>query len=404
MSTEQVPPSVVEVLSQTHEGLEVWWDSSPLIYRKWCEEMLAKEPDPEKRAQLEIQLRRLYDESRPAECLFDGVTTNPPLSKQAIDQAREEWDSWVEDLVRQHPEASLHELFWRTYTEVVKRGAAMFRPKFERSGYRRGYLSGQVDPRLLQDLDTMLKQAQALNGASPNIMIKMPGTQEGIEGIRILTSLGIPTNATLVFTVSQLVAVAEAVMAGLAEARAKGVDLSQWRSVGTMMLGRFEGAEEFQRQAAAQGIELTETDLRWAGLAVFKKAYRIFQERGYETKLLAASMRLGPTVDGRLRIWHIEKLAGGNVVLTIFPNVYETLFANYTPEEIVPRIDEPVPEEELDKLLQIEYFRQGYEEGAIPPEKFIEHPAVIATGGSFAAATRELEEYVRERMAAVRGT
>ncbi len=392
----QAPPSALERLNDTAEGLEIWWDSSPLIFRKWSQELLEAETDARKKAVLEQQLRRLYDFDSPQDSLFVGITTNPPLSLQAIESDLDAWRPWIADLARRHPGANTYELFWATYSEVVKRGAEMFREKFEVSGHKLGYLSGQVDPRVLQDTQEMIREGISFNQMARNVMIKMPGTKEGIYGITLLTAMGIPTNATLVFTVPQLVGVAEAVKKGIELARANGVDLSRWRSVVTMMLGRFEDAKQMAADAEKAGVELTEADKRWAGVAIFKKAYKIFKERGYESKLLAASMRLGPTIDGKQRIWHLEKLAGGDVVLTIFPNIIQEWLKNYADEEITPQIDEPVPDEVLDKLLKIPYFAAGYDEHGIAPEDYITHGAVVETATSFSAATEKLEKLVEQ--------
>jgi transaldolase len=242
-----------------------------------------------------------------------------------------------------------------------------------------------------------------LNGMMRNVMVKMPGTQEGIEGIRILTSLGIPTNATLTFALPQLIAVAEAVMAGLKEAKSKGTDLSKWRSVVTMMLGRFEDSKGMMDGAKAAGVSLSPADLRWAGIAVFKKAYRLFKERGYQSKMLAASMRIGPQVDGKERVWHVEKLAGGDVVLTIFPNIMEAFLQCYEGEDIPPVMDEDAPKDVIAKLMTIPYFRQGFEEDGLTQEEYISYPPVVETAESFAQATDQLQEHVANRMKVVRG-
>ena len=394
---------VIGALAATGGGLEVWWDSSPLIYSKWIEETAARIADPAQRAALAAQLRRLHNPADTSKNVIVGVTTNPPLSVSAIQKDTPRWDAWCDEQVRANPAITKGELFWRTYKQVVGLGAAEFAAMFESSGYKLGYLSGQVDPRVLYDTDEMVRQGVELNSAFKNVMVKMPGTKEGIEGIRRLTALGIPTNATLTFVLPQLIGVAEAVKAGLAEARANGVDLSKWRSVCTMMLGRFEDAKEFKRQATELGIEITESDLRWAGTAVFKKAYRLYKERGYESKMLAASMRPGPTENGKLRVRHIEALAGGDVVLTIFPNIYEAMIFNYEAEELKPHIDEDVPAEVIEKLLKVPYFAQAYDEHGIAPEDYATHPAVIETGTAFQAVTQELEDYCAKRIAAVTG-
>jgi transaldolase len=395
--------SVIEALAATSSDIEVWWDSSPLIYPGWIQETVAKIADPARRAEVETQLRRLHDPANPEKNVIVGVTTNPPLTLQAIQKNPSSFEPWIDEQVRRKPGISAHELFWLTYKHVVALGAAEFEGVFEVSGYRRGYLSGQVDPRILQDTDEMVRQGIELNRANRNVMVKMPGTKEGIEGVRRLAAQGIPTNATLTFVLPQLIAVAEAVKAGAAEARAKGVDASKWRAVCTMMLGRFEDAKEFRRQAEALGIELTESDLRWAGTAVMKKAYRIYKERGYETKLLAASMRPGPKEGGKARVRHVEELLGGDVVLTIFPNIFEALVFGYEPDEMTSHIDSEVPAEVLEKLLRVPYFAAAYDEHGIAPEDFLTHPAVVETGTAFAQATADLEAYCASRIAAVAG-
>jgi transaldolase len=270
----------------------------------------------------------------------------------------------------------------------------MLMPVFEASGKRYGYICAQVDPRLSHDTEAMVAQAVELNAASPNIMIKMPGTAEGIKGVQQLAARGVPTNLTLAYTVSQLIALAEAAEAGKKEAEANGVDLSAWRSCATMMLGRFEDHPAFKEQAAAAGVELSETDLRWAGVAVFKKAYQIYKQRGYSTKLLAASMRVGPKEDGKTRIWHLEKFAGGDVVLTIFPNIIEEFILAYRGEEICNHIDEPVPAEVIEKLRRVPYFRQAYDEDGQSPAEYAAYPPLVATADGFVKAMTEFEALV----------
>lgn len=401
MAMTNVPASAVERLAAT--GSEIWWDSSPLIFAAWLEEMVGKACCPGTAERLRAQLSRMYRFDDPAASVLRGITTNPPLSLAVVKGDQAGWDNWTEKYIKEHPEVTTPELFWETYKEVVRQGAAMFQPIFEASGYKEGYLSGQVDPRVLQDTDAMVAQGVELNTMARNVMVKMPGTKEGVDGVRRLTALGIPTNATLTFTVAQLVAVAKAVKEGLAEARANGVDLSQWRSVVTMMLGRMEDAKAFAEQAAGLGIELTETDKRWAGIAVFKKVDRIYKERGYESKELAASMRIGPTVDGQLHIWHIEKLAGMDAVLTIFPNIYEGWIQAYADREINSCAGEDAPAEVLEKLLKVPYFREAYNEDGLAPEDFIKQAAVVETATAFNAATDEFEAYCASRIKAIKG-
>ena len=125
----------------------------------------------------------------------------------------------------------------------------------------------------------MLRQAYELAVVSPNVMIKIPGTREGMPVLRELTRRGISTNCTLAYTVSQFVAAAEEVQAGLAEARASDIDLTGWKSVVTDMSARWENAPDFATQGLESGVELSAEDRRWAGIAILKQAQRIFRRR-----------------------------------------------------------------------------------------------------------------------------
>jgi transaldolase len=166
-----------------------------------------------------------------------------------------------------------------------------------------------------------------------------------------------------------------------------------------MMMGRYEDAPEFRAQAAERGIELTDADLRWAGIAIFRKAHRLFRERRYPSKLMAASMRLGPIVDGVPRVWHLEKLAGADAVLTLFPNIFEAFLANHAGLPLAPQIEEPAPDEVLERLLRIPYFAEAYAEDGLAKEQFVAHPALQATATSFSQAMEKIEEFASRHAA-----
>lgn len=389
--------SAVESLAETHDGLEIWWDSSPLVYAEWRDDLVQASPEGS-RDELASQLLRLYDEQQPERSLLRGSTTNPPLSWRVIEGRGDVWDAWTDAQISSRKGIGLQELLWLVYGEVVSRGAAKLESLFEHSGGRYGHICGQVDPRQLTDLEAMLEQAQFLHSLRPNVMIKMPATKEGIEGIGQFAAMGVATTATLCFSVAQLVATAEAAREGLAQARARGVDMSSWRCCAALMMGRFEDHPEFDKQAAEHGVTLTDAHRRWAGIAIARRAYQIYQERGYETKLLCASMRLGPTVDDKERIWHLEKLAGADLVLTIFPNIMAALLERYAGEEFTPQIDEQVPDEILADLLRVPYFAEAYDVNGIPSERFIDLPGTQATGGSFAQAMQDIEDYCAARL------
>ena len=380
----------VEKLSESSSDLEVWWDSSPLVYEPWTEGM----GGADRAGNLfDIEVASSGATRFRSNSLVRGATTNQPLTWQVIDSEPDKWSAWLRAQLEAEPDLTARDAMWRLFIEVAVQGADKLAPIFQASGHRHGYICCQVDPRDMTNLDAMLEQARRIHGARPNLMVKMPGTKEGIEGVRILTSEGIPTNVTLGFTVPQLVAVGQAAQAGLDKAVEQGTDLRNWRSCAVMMLGRYEGAAPMQAQAKERGIELSESDLRWAGISIFRKAHRIFRERRYPSKLMAASMRLGPVVDGVTRVWHLEKLAGANAVLTVFPNVFEAFLAAYGDLPLEPQIEEPIPDQVLERLSQIPYFAEAYDEHGIAPEDWASHPALQVTAASFSEAMEEIEMF-----------
>jgi transaldolase len=392
-------PSPVERLAQTSPELEIWWDSSPLVYRTWVDKMLDA-AGPERRRVLEEQLARLYDTNDPGHSVFRGCTTNPPLSWQAVQADMPFWTAWIDDLIARNPASDVHELTWLTYKEVVRRGAEMFLPVFETSRGRFGFISGQLDPRLFTETDRIVHDAAELSSLSPNVMIKVPASTQGIEVVKQLTARGIATNTTVCFTLPQILASARATMEGIELARGNGVDLGRWRAVITMMIGRLTENPVLDLQAERRGIRLTWQDRHWFGIAVFRRAYRMLSEGGYASKMLACSLRDGPLVAGKRRSWDVELIAGGDIVVTCPPYVLEPLFEIGDDLEFRPRIDEPIPDDVLRKLEQIPYCIQAFDPNGLELEQFNDHPATLDTVRTFSGGFSSLETLIRERMMA----
>ncbi|MGI6574657.1 MAG: transaldolase family protein [bacterium] len=388
--------SGLEKLVAVSPGMEIWWDASPLVFDHWQKDFLARQ-EPQVRKWLEPQVKRLYVENDPAKSLFRGCTTNPIITKKAIDILAASWAPRVDEEIAAYPKLTAGEVGWQIYKEISRIGAGMYLPLFEQSGAREGFVSAQVDPRVLEDTRMMVRQGLELKALSPNIMVKVPGTEPGILAIFLLTAMGVPTNATVVFTVPQVLAVAEAVKAGREIGLKYGVDYSRWRSVITIMLARYEEREELAKQAQEAGFELTEELKRWCGIAIMKKAYQLLREREYLSKLLLASTRVGPVIDGKQQILHVEEAAGGNVVYTMSQNFIESILLLYKDRDFAPHIEKPIPNEVLEKLLMLPYFRAGYQENGVQPEDFINLPATIFTKNQFNKAMNDFEEFVHSR-------
>jgi transaldolase len=384
--------NLFEKLVEVSPGMEIWWDSSPVIFNNWCRKMLDKTA-PENREIMQAQFDRMFDESSPETQLFRGVTTNPALSLQAINDDPPYWKNVAKDIVAENPGIDKEALFWNLYREVVKRGSDMYLPLFEKTGFKEGYLSGQVDPRSVFDKDAMLEQALDIATINPNVMIKIPGSGEGYEVIEELTARGISTNNTLSFIVPQLVDCAESVKRGLEKAKKNGVDLSKWRSVITHMEGRFGDLGGLRDAAAEQGIELSEGEVRQAELAIFKKAYKYLEDNNLPSKMLSCSLKIGPTVNGQKRIWHLEEKTGANVVVTCPPSFIDAVMNFEGEKDIVfaeDRIHAETPTDVMDKLMRIPYFERGYAIDGYARDEYNTHPALQRTAEQFSKATEEM--------------
>lgn len=391
-------PSVLERLVQVNPDMEIWWDSSPLVFKAWVKKMVDAAP-PARKAVLEEQLNRIYVVDDPARSLIRGCTTNPPLSLTAVKSDPASWNEWVDNLIRSNPGLTRHEYFWLTYKEIIRRGAEMMLPIWEASDGRYGYISGQLDPRILTESEKMIEMAKEIRAIAPNVMIKVPASTQGVEVVKALTSMAIPTNVTTCFTLPQIWAVANAAKEGLAVAERNKVDMSRWRAVITMMIGRLTENPVLDEQASRRGITISWTDRHWLGIYIFRKAYRLLKEHGMPSKMLACSMRDGPMVGGRYHFWDIEKIAG-DIVYTMPPYVLEPLFqrcADLTFREQIWLDD--VPKDVLHKLSKIPYVLQSWDENGMEIDQFNSHPATVATAEAFSKGCEGLEEYVGERMA-----
>jgi transaldolase len=392
--------SPLERLEATHPDLEIWWDSSPLVYTQWVQKMLDT-AEPGRKPILEEQLSRLYNVEDPAKSIFRGCTTNPSLSWKAVKSDLDFWQKWVDDLIDSNPEGTQKQLYWQTYKEVVKLGAERYLPIYTSSKGRFGWISAQLDPRLVSETDKMIADAEELSRISPNVMIKVPASMQGIDVVRTLTSKGIATNTTVCFTLPQIMASANAAMQGIELAAKNGVDLSKWRAVITMMVGRLTGNKILDIQAERREIKLSWQDRHWFGIAVFRRAYQLLMEGGYASKMLACSLRDGPVMAGKRRFWDIEKIAGGDIVYTCPPYVLEPLFEMGDELTFRPEIEERPPQAVMNKLLQIPYCIQAYDPNGLALEQFNTHPATIDTIQAFSKGASGLEEFVGERMALV---
>ena len=109
--------NLLEDLVAISPGMEIWWDSSPVIFGNWCTKMLAK-ADAGDQDNLKRQFKRMYDTDNPLGQLFRGVTTNPPLSLAAFKDDPARWEKVAQKVLADNPGLDTEALFWVLYKEL----------------------------------------------------------------------------------------------------------------------------------------------------------------------------------------------------------------------------------------------------------------------------------------------
>jgi transaldolase len=315
-----------------------------------------------------------------------GATTNPTIVGEVLTKELDLWRERIGEIVAANPTWTEDEVTWRLIEEMAVRGTELLGPVFEREGRRKGRLSIQTDPKLYRDSGRIVEQALHFGTLAPNIQVKVAATKAGVEAIEEVTAAGVNINATVSFTVAQAIAVAEAVERGLARRRSAGADVSLMSPVCTMMVGRLE--DWLGVLADREKLAVTPGAIQWGGVACFKRAYALYRERGYTTRMLAAAYR-------HHRHW--SELIGGDIVLTI-PHRWQVLI-NGSDIEVRPRIDDPVPDAALAELLRLfPDFGRAYEPEGLRPADFDRFGPTVRTLRQFIASYEELAARIRDFM------
>ena len=212
-----------------------------------------------------------------------GATCNPVIVLGVLKKEMPLWKDRIQQLIVERPTASEDEIGWQLVREISAKSAALLKPIFDAQKGRNGRLSIQTDPRLFNHSAAIVQQADEFSRIAPNMIVKIPATSAGIPAIEEATYRGISINATVSFTLPQCVAVAEAVERGLKRREKEGKDISTMGPVCTIMVGRID--DWLKVVAEKENISIDPGYFEWAGVAIFKKAYKLFRERGYRIRL-----------------------------------------------------------------------------------------------------------------------
>ena len=203
-----------------------------------------------------------------------GVTTNPTIFAAALADG-ERYDDQVRKLAADGADVS--QATFELTTEDVRNACDIMRPTYD-ADHKDGRVSIEVDPFLAHDTDGTIKSAQDLWRAvdRPNVLIKIPATDEGLPAIRRATAEGISVNVTLIFSLERYRRVMDAYLSGLEDAKAAGIDLSTIHSVASFFVSRVD--TEVDKRLDAIGTDEADALRGEAAVANARLAYAAYQQ------------------------------------------------------------------------------------------------------------------------------
>ena len=315
-----------------------------------------------------------------------GATCNPVIAVTILRKHMADWRPRIEALLGELPGATEDQIGWKLVEEMSVQAAELLEPAFKEHRGRNGRLSIQTDPRLYRDPETIVGNAMAFNRLAPNLIVKIPATSAGITAIEEATHRGVSVNATVCFSLPQCIAVAEAVERGLRRREADGEDIASMGPVCTIMVGRLD--DWLKVVLEKRLISVDPGWLEWAGVAVFKKTYAIFKQRGYRLRLLSAAFR---------NHMHWSQLIGADAVISP-PSAWQRRI-NASDIEVRRRIDDPVDPQIVDGLrAHFPDFERAYTEHGLSVGEFDSFPPTVRTLRQFIAACADLDALVRDVM------
>ncbi|MGE5655938.1 MAG: transaldolase [Actinomycetota bacterium] len=286
-----------------------------------------------------------------------GITSNPAIFEKAI-AGNAIYDADIEAGIRAGK--SVLEIYESLVFEDIRNACDIFRPIYEESKGLDGYISIEVPPTIANDTESTIAEARRYYQAiqRENLMIKIPGTKEGLPAVEQVISEGISVNVTLLFSVESYVETAWAYIRGLEARAAKGEDISKISSVASFFLSRIDSNIDDQIDEKLKGV----TDISMqakleavkgkVAIANAKIAYQKYKEiiQGDRWQALAAK---GANVQRLLwaststknpnysDVMYVDELIGPETVNTLPPNTIEACFDHC---HVAPRIESHVEE------------------------------------------------------------
>ena len=298
------------------------------------------------------ELKRLIEEDG-----LRGMTSNPAIFEKAITDSKL-YDDVLHSLAGKNLSGTAK--FEAVAIRDIQDAADALRPVFDSSKGRDGYVSLEVSPYIARDTQKTVDEARRLWKAvgKPNVMIKVPGTAEGLPAFQQLTSEGFNINVTLLFSQQVYEQIAEAYVAGLEQFSASGGDVSKIASVASFFISRIDSsidkivearlktskdpAEQAQLKSVQGKVAIANGKLAYQSyLKIFgSDRWKKLAAKGAKTQrvLWASTSTKNPAYSD---VMYIEELIGQDTVNTIPPSTLDAYRDHGQPKQrLTEHIDE----------------------------------------------------------------
>ncbi len=265
---------------------------------------------------------------------LQGMTSNPSIFENAIANTNE-YDAEIETIVKKAPGATPMDIFKQLAVADIGTAADAFKSVYANSRGDDGMVSLEVSPNLAHDKEGTIAEAVELHGLlnRPNVMIKVPGTAEGVEAFEELTARGISVNVTLLFSVERYKEIVQAYVRGLERRAADNQPIDKIASVASFFVSRVD-VQADKALEAHSNQEVAKTLMGKVAIANAKVAYSYYQNifnSPQFAKLAAAGaipQRLLWASTGTKNpelsdVYYIEELMGPHTVNTVPPKTMD---------------------------------------------------------------------------------
>jgi transaldolase/glucose-6-phosphate isomerase len=267
------------------------------------------------------ELKKLHDEYG-----LKGVTSNPSIFQKAMGSGHA-YDEQIKEILSRNPEISAGDLFDILSIKDIQDASDVLKVVYDKTNGYDGFVSIEVSPELAYDTEGTIAEAARLNRkvSRPNVMVKIPATQEGLPAIRKMTSDGVSINVTLIFSPTVYEQVVDAYINGLEDRIKNDKSIKDISSVASFFISRIDSAVDKQLESKGNKVLQGKIAIANAKL-VYQKAKKLFNSPRFkdlekagakkQRLLWASTSTKNPEYSDVL---YVEELIGIDTVNTLPP-------------------------------------------------------------------------------------